>query len=112
MARVRYEVSDYDKDLEELQHPSFYGKWCTREYSRCWEREVALRHCLWKIGDPDDLVYRHVMEAYDYAVSRLLYAYRVFEVRYWIDFSIQAKKDMEQAEKEGRVNYKQTLNKQ
>ena len=100
----RREVSDYDEMLEELQHPSFYGKFCTEEYKRCWEREFHLRACLYNLQDPEDLAYRHVMVAYDYAVSCLLHAYRAFEVKFWIQWKIDARKEMEEMERTGHVN--------
>ena len=95
MARVRHEVSDYDEDLEELQHPSFYGSFCTREYSRCWERECKLRKIASEIlaesGDPYSLVYRNTMHEYDLAFRMLLDAYKAFEKRWWVNFKINAR---------------------
>ena len=95
MARVRTEVSDYDEDLEELQHPSFYGKFCTREYSRCWEREFELRkiaaEILVETRDPYSMAYRNAMLKYDLAFRMLLSAYRAFEKRWWVNFKINAR---------------------
>ena len=95
MYAVRCEVSDYDQDLDELQHPSFYGKWCTREYTRCWERERELRIIadqVWvKTHDVHSLVYRNIMHKYDLAVRMLLDAYRAFEKRWWVNFKVRAR---------------------
>ena len=98
------EVSDYDALLEDLQHPSFYGPFCTQKYRECWRREFDLRGRLYEIEKPNDPEYKKLIVEYHDAVIELVQAYREFEFHFWEEWSIDARRQGELDERLGHVN--------